>query len=130
MEPVFHLSLSVSDVARTRRFYEEVLGARAGRITERWVDLWLLGAQITAYLRPAGVVPSPFREGQHFGATLEWNAWTRLADRLVAAGAEFRLAPTIDEAGGRAKMMVADPDGYLVEMKACSDQSLLQRPVI
>ena len=105
-----------------------MLGARAGRAAGHWVDLWLFGAQVTAYQRPAGVVPSPFREAQHFGATLEWTAWTDLADRLVAAGCAFRLAPTVDEAGGWAKMMLADPDGYLVEIKAWADPSKLQRP--
>ena len=107
-----------------------MLGARAGRVTGHWIDLWLFGAQVTAYQRPAGVVPSPFREAQHFGATLEWGDWRRLADRLVAADCEFRLEPTVDEAGGRAKMMLADPDGYLVEIKAYADPSVLQRSAI
>jgi len=105
-----------------------VLGARGGRATDHWIDLWLFGAQVTAYRRPSGVVPSPYREAQHFGATLEWDAWKQLADRLVAADCAFRLEPTVDEAGGQAKMMLADPDGYLVEIKAYADPSLLQRP--
>lgn len=100
-----------------------MLGARAGRVTDHWVDLWLFGAQFTAYQRPAAVVPSPFREAQHFGATLDWEVWTGLADRLVSAGCDFRLEPTVDEAKGQAKMMLADPDGYLVEIKAYADQS-------
>jgi len=107
-----------------------VLGARTGRITDHWVDLWLFGAQLTAYRRPAAVVPSPFREAQHFGATLGWDEWRRLADRLAAAGREFRLEPTVDEAGGRAKLMLADPDGYLVELKAYADPSVLRQPAI
>ena len=90
-----------------------------------WVDLWLFGAQVTAYERPAAVVPSPFREAQHFGATLDWAAWVGLADRLVSAGCAFRLPPTIDDAKGQAKMMLADPDGYLVEIKAYADRSPL-----
>ncbi|MFN3930547.1 MAG: VOC family protein [Brevundimonas sp.] len=122
--------MSVSDLTRTRRFYEDVLGARSGRVTAHWVDLWLFGAQITAYQRPAAVVPSPYREAQHFGATLEWTAWRRLADRLVGEGTAFRLEPTVDEAGDRAKMMLADPDGYLVELKAYADPALLQRPAV
>ncbi len=102
-----------------------MLGARAGRVADHWVDLWLFGAQVTAYHRPAAVVPSPFREAQHFGATLDWDVWVALADRLVSAGCEFRLPPTIDEAKGQAKMMLADPDGYLVEIKAYADWSPL-----
>ncbi|HRJ63455.1 MAG TPA: VOC family protein [Brevundimonas sp.] len=122
------MSLSVSDLTRTRRFYESMLGARAGRVTDQWVDLWLFGAQVTVYQRPAAVVPSPFREAQHFGATLDWDVWAGLVDRLVSTGCEFRLRPTVDEAKGQAKMMLADPDGYLVEIKAYTDPSLLQRP--
>ena len=107
-----------------------MLGARAGRVADHWLDLWLFGAQLTAYQRPAGVVPSPFREAQHFGATLALDDWKRLADRLVAAGCDFRLEPTVDEAGGRARLMLADPDGYLVELKAYADPSVLQRRAI
>lgn len=127
MEPTFHLSLSVTDLERTWRFYE-TLGARVGRRTEHWWDIWLFGAQVTAYARPAAVVPSPYREAQHFGATLDWGDWRRLADRLTEAEAPFRMAPTINEACGQAKMMLMDPDGYLVEIKAYLDPSLLARP--
>lgn len=105
-----------------------MLGARAGRVTDHWADLWLFGAQVTVYQRPAAVVPSPFREAQHFGATLDWDVWAELAARLVSTGCELRLRPTVDEAKGQAKMILADPDGYLVEIKAYADPSLLQRP--
>lgn len=125
MQPVFHLSLSVTDLDRMRRFYEDVLGARTGRATDRWIDLWLFGAQMTAYQRPAGVVPSPFREAQHFGATLAWDDWLGLSERLEQADAPFRLKPTVDETGERAKMMLTDPDGYLVEIKAYRDPAIL-----
>ncbi len=128
MAPAFHLSLSVSDLERTRRFYVDVLDARVGRTTDRWVDLWLFGAQVTAYERPAAVVPSPYRDAQHFGATLDWDAWQDLAGRLTAAPVDFRLRPTLDEARGTAKMMLADPDGYLIEVKAYADASVLRRP--
>ena len=128
MAPAFHLSLSVSDLERTRRFYVDVLDARVGRTTDRWVDLWLFGAQVTAYERPAAVVPSPYRDAQHFGATLDWDAWLALADRLADAPVEFRLRPTLDEERGAAKMMMADPDGYLIEVKAYAVPSVLRRP--
>ncbi len=128
MAPVFHLSLSVSDLERTRRFYETALHARVGRTTERWIDLWLFGAQITAYNRPAAVIPSPFREAQHFGATLDWRDWEALAARLSEASVEFRLPPTVHDARGVVKMMLADPDGYLIEVKAYADPSALKRP--
>jgi hypothetical protein len=128
LAPAFHLSLSVSDLERTRRFYVDVLDARVGRVTEQWIDLWLFGAQVTIYARPTAVVPPPFRDAQHFGATLDLQAWQTLANRLSATGATFRLAPIVDGVRGVAKMMLADPDGYLIEIKAYADPSILQRP--
>jgi Predicted dioxygenase of extradiol dioxygenase family len=74
------------------------------------------------------VIPLPFRQGQHFGATLDWATWHDLADRLRARSIEFQLEPTVDEVRGAAKMMMVDPDGYLIEVKACADPSVLRQP--
>jgi hypothetical protein len=128
MQPAFHLSLSVSDLERTRAFYCERLGATPGRQTPAWIDLWLFGTQLTAYLRPKAVVPSPFREAQHFGATLAWADWLARRDALSAAGLAFAAEPLVDDARGVAKLMLADPDGYLVELKAYRDPAVLGRP--
>lgn len=128
MSPAFHLSLSVADLRRTERFYVDVLGAQVGRRTEGWMDLWLLGAQVTAYERPGAVVPLPARNAMHFGATLEWAAWTTLADRLQAIDAPLRAAPFVDDVKGSAKLLVEDPDGYLVELKAYREAATLGRP--
>ena len=129
MKPVFHLSLSVSDLAASQAFYEAAFEARVGRRTERWLDLWLFGAQVTVYHRPKGVVPSPYREAQHFGASVAWDEWRALAERLTTLGVSLPLAPHVDEDAGVAKLMAADPDGYLIEIKAYKDpQAALQRP--
>lgn len=130
MQPVFHLSLSVGDLTRTEGFYTSVLGARVGRRTDHWIDIWLFGAQLTAYVRPRAVIPQPYRDAQHFGATLAWEDWLELADGLMAKAVDFRLAPELDEARGVAKMMLADPDGYLIELKAYRDISDLGRPTL
>lgn len=129
MQPVFHLSLSVGDLAETEAFYTATLGARVGRRTEHWIDLWLFGAQVTAYGGPKAVIPAPYRNAQHFGATVAWDDWTALSECLAANAVDFRLAPTVDEARGAAKMILADPDGYLVELKAYRDPATLGRPI-
>ena len=126
MAPVFHLSISVSDLDRTRAFYEQALGARVGRATERWIDLWLFGAQLTAYLRPTAVTPSPFREAQHFGATVAWEDWPSLVERAGAVAGGFSSEPVRNAA--TAKAMIADPDGYLIEVKAYVDPAALAQP--
>jgi extradiol dioxygenase family protein len=130
MAPAFHLSLSVADLDRTEAFYTGALGARVGRRTRAWIDVWLFGAQVTVYARPGGVLPLPQRDTLHFGATLAWDDWEVLAGRLNAAEAMFRLSPTVDDARGQAKMMLVDPDGYLIEIKAYRDpEAALNRPL-
>ena len=129
MTPAFHLSLSVTDLDVTERFYADTFDARVSRRSSGWIDIWLFGAQVTAYRRPGAVVPLPQRDAMHFGATLDWAAWQTLAARLTTDDAPFRLPPRIDEELGQAKLMLADPDGYLIEVKAYRDPgSVLQLP--
>lgn len=129
MAPIFHLSLSVSDLEATRVFYERAFGAKVGRSTGDWIDIWLFSAQLTAYRRPAAVTPSPYREAQHFGATVSWDEWADITARAGAAAGGFAAAPILDDAVGTAKAMVADPDGYLIEIKAYRDPvAMLVRP--
>ena len=126
MEPVFHLSISVSDLDRTRRFYEQAFGAKIGRRTASWIDIWLFGIQLTAYQRPGAVTPSPFREAQHFGATVAWSDWPNIVATAAACAGGYACDPVMGD--DRAKAMVADPDGYLIELKAYADISRLERP--
>ena len=129
MEPIFHLSLSVSDLTATRAFYENAFGAKVGRSTGDWIDIWLFGAQLTAYRRPAAVTPSPCREAQHFGATVSWDKWADITARAGGVAGGFAAAPLLDDVGGTAKAMVADPDGYLIEIKAYREPIvILMRP--
>jgi len=126
--PIFHLSLSVSDLEASCAFYEEVLGARRGRTTPHWADLWLFGAQLTAYQRPSAVTPSPYREAQHFGATLDWPEWVQRDAALQADAPAAVVQRVLDAERGSAKLVLRDPDGYLIELKAYRDVATLQRP--
>ena len=126
MEPIFHLSISVSDLERTRKFYEDAFGATVGRQTDAWIDIWLFGAQLTAYRRPGAVTPSPFREAQHFGATVAWDKWASVVEKASACAGGYAAKPV--QTDTHAKAMVADPDGYLIELKAYADITSLERP--
>ena len=121
MKPIFHLSLMVSDLDASRRFYETTLNAEIGRVTETWLDVWLFGVQLTLQQTPAGadlVMPN----GKfHLGGALPWDVWLAERDRLSAAGMEFLGAPKINEETRTAKMYFQDPDGYVIELKAYRD---------
>jgi hypothetical protein len=131
----FHLAFPVDDLAAARAFYGVVLGCPEGRSAEPWVDFDLFGHQIVAHLSPDAVrqratnpvdgeeVPVP-----HFGVVLGIDEWRALAERLVDAGAEFVIAPTVrfaGTAGEQATMFLLDPAGNALEFKAMADPTKL-----
>src|SRR3954468_2624749 len=126
MEP-FHYAFFVRDLQSTRRFYGDILGCAEGRSTETWVDFDFFGNQISAHTGPVtpthhtgqieGIqVPMP-----HFGALLDWDAFSALADRIRASGIGFVLEPRIrypGEPGEQATMFLLDPSGNALEFKS------------
>ena len=133
--PPFHLAFPVDDLAAARDFYGRLLGCPEGRSADHWVDFDLYGHQIVAHLAPEAVraratnpvdgeeVPVP-----HFGAVLPMKAWEALAERLVKAGVEFVIPPTVRYAGQpgeQATMFLLDPAGNALEFKAMADAAQL-----
>lgn len=120
MRPVFHLSFPVADVEAALAFYVDRLEAEVGRRHEDGgVDIRLFGAQLTLQDAPGDVL-TPTPRTRHFGATIDWAAWEAIAERLD----RFVEPPTVSYAGERreqTKLMVADPSGNLIEIKAYRD---------
>ena len=116
---MFHLSLPVRDLDEALAFYAGALGGETGRREASFADVRLFGAQVTLQAAPGDVL-SPNPRTRHFGATICWDDWQALAARLDG----FVEPPTVSYAGERreqAKMMVADPSGNLIELKAYCD---------
>jgi len=133
--PPFHLAFPVDDLAAARAFYGDLLGCPEGRSAGHWVDFDLHGHQIVAHLAPDAVrqrasnpvdgddVPVP-----HFGVVLAMDEWQALADRLVAAGTDFVIPPTVrfaGEPGEQATMFFLDPAGNALEFKAMANPANL-----
>lgn len=133
--PPFHLAFPVDDLAAARRFYGGLLGCPEGRSADDWVDFDLHGHQIVAHLAPDAVraratnpvdgedVPVP-----HFGLVLGMEQWKALAQRLVEAGVEFVIPPTVrfaGQPGEQATMFLTDPAGNALEFKAMADPAKL-----
>jgi uncharacterized protein len=130
-QPPFHLAFPVHDLAAARAFYGDLLDCPEGRSSESWVDFDLYGHQIVAHLQPGAAgdrvvnavdghgVPVP-----HFGVILPMEEWSRLAERLRAAGVEFVIEPYVrfvGEPGEQATMFLRDPSGNALEFKAFRD---------
>ncbi|MGH8127873.1 MAG: VOC family protein, partial [Gammaproteobacteria bacterium] len=100
MEPRFHLAIPVHDLAAARAFYGELLGCTEGRSAAAWVDFDLRGHQLVCHLverRPQAAVKNAV-DGDavpvpHFGLVLPLADWQALAERLMAAGVRFEIAP-------------------------------------
>ena len=133
--PPFHLAFAVDDLAAARAFYGGLLQCSEGRSSDEWIDFNLHGHQIVAHLAPKAVrdradntvdgehVPVP-----HFGIVLSIDEWKQLAERLVDAGTEFVIPPTVrfeGEAGEQATMFFRDPAGNALEFKAMANPAKL-----
>lgn len=117
--PIFHLSIPVRDLADSVAFYRAVLGADVGRRTEGFVDVLVMGAQITLQHDPDSVT-APMPRTRHFGWTVSWPDWEAMTDTL-ATRAEVLETPTVSYPGEdreQAKVMITDPSGNLIEVKA------------
>lgn len=131
MNNPFHLAFPVKDLAKTREFYEGLLGCEVGRTAERWIDFNFFGHQISAHLTEAEIQEPPANpvDGKqvpikHFGAILQMDEWEALAEKLKAHGIEFIIEPYIrfkGEVGEQATMFFLDPNGNALEFKAFKD---------
>ena len=129
----FHLAFPINDLEETRTFYVDLLGCSVGREAKKWIDFNFHGHQISAHVKPeeTGLAAANGVDGKqvptrHFGLILDFEAWHILADRLMAAGAEFLIEPYIrfeGEAGEQGTFFVLDPSGNALEFKAFRERS-------
>jgi extradiol dioxygenase family protein len=119
VRPIFHLSIPVRDLQEAVDFYSRELGADIGRRTEAFADALVFGAQITLQNDPSNVT-APMPRTRHFGATLRWDDWEAVSSRF--AGGPLVVEPaTVSYEGEpveQGKMMIVDPSGNLIEIKA------------
>ena len=133
----FHLAIPVQNLDVMRKFYKEVLNCAEGRSSENWVDFNLFGHQLVIHQKSdcevsnkplsnpvdGHVVPVP-----HFGVVLEWNQWTKLAEKLKAKKIEFVIEPYIrfeGQVGEQATLFFLDPENNALEFKAFKNMEQL-----
>ncbi|GAB1537926.1 VOC family protein [Scytonema sp. NUACC21] len=125
--PIFHLAFPVRDLEECKNFYVNTLGAKVGRVRDKWIDIFLFEGQITLHERPFEVLPIGKHGVRHFGAILAWRDWEVLALRLNEMKVEFEVKPYVSGVGTdieQAKMLLSDPSGNLIEVKAYRNPSV------
>lgn len=134
----FHLSIPVSDLANARAFYGDLLGCSEGRSGEKRIDFNFFGHHLVTHLEPDDAahqttnilsdnVRTPCR---HFGVVISSDDWTKLVDRLQAAGAHFYMEPQLLNAGQVKEqhiMLVHDNCGNIVEFKGMPRERLFAK---
>lgn len=121
---IFHLSFPVTSLEASLAFYQRYLGATVGRQTGDWADVILFGHQLTLHHAPSQVLAPSARGVRHFGAILGWEQWEAVCARALsfspalADGIQRRL---VGEPGEHAKLLLEDPDGNMIEIKAYRD---------
>ena len=126
--PRFHLAFPVHDLTAARGFYKDLLGAREGRSSDRWVDFDFYEHQLVAHLvdgfedteitNPVDGKVVPVR---HFGLIITFDEWHALANRLREHDVNFLIEPYIrfnGEPGEQGTFFVKDPSGNALEFKA------------
>lgn len=125
--PILHLSLPVDDLVAARRFYEDALGCRIGRVREEWFDVWFFGLQLTLALRPEEVRGAEEQGSRHFGVVLDdLDEFSTLVERLRAQGAPWLTEPAHHDAAelsGKMSGKLADPAGNVIEIKYYGDRT-------
>jgi uncharacterized protein len=114
MSIAFHLSIPISNKKKTIHFYESILGAKREEKADNYFNMYLYGAQLTFHLLPDYILRT---EHFHYGFNMNLDEYQRLYDVLVNEKVEFILKPDSIEKGKRSKMIIKDPDGYMIEFK-------------
>ncbi|MBR0665674.1 VOC family protein [Roseomonas hellenica] len=121
MQQISLITLGISDVARSQRFYAEGFGWQPiftnGEITFYQMNGLVLATWLAPLLAADAGLPGPLAPG---GLALSHNVTAReavppLIERLLAAGGRLLKAPVEPPHGGLAGH-VADPDGHVWEI--------------
>ena len=114
---LLHASLLVSDLARARRFYEELLGLTPSpaRPEMSYAGVWydVGGAQIHLICLPSPdpATGRPEHGGRDRHTALAVSDWETLRQSLLATGMPHTLSRS-----GRRALFLRDPDGNALEL--------------
>lgn len=115
MEPSLHVSLNVSDVARSRDFYAAFFGVDPAKVKPGYVKFVTSQPTLHLALNETGHAPAPYGSGSlshlglRVGTTSEVDAWK---ERVTSRGvASFDEKDTTCCYARQDKFWVTDPDG-------------------
>ena len=128
-EILFHLAFPVTDLAATKRFYQDGLGCELGRETEKSLIMNLGGHQLVAHLTQEALEPQQGIYPRHFGLVCKAQQdWELIRDRAQAQGLTFRIEPKVrfvDSPLEHSTFFLEDPSHNLLEFKFYRHESAI-----
>ncbi|OYY93858.1 MAG: glyoxalase [Hydrogenophilales bacterium 28-61-23] len=116
---LLHASLLVADLARSRDFYEGLLGLKPSparpemSFTGIWYDVGAAQIHLICLPNPDPVTGRPAHGGRDRHTALGVRGFAELRARLDAVGVSYTLSQS-----GRGALFVRDPDGNALELVA------------
>jgi len=123
---LFHLSIPVSDLQKSKIFYHDIMGCKIGRNSHTWVDYNFFNHQLVTHLSKNknkiihNIVDQKTIPIPHFGIILNMEEWTNLVKKIEGK-VEFLVKPHTrfkGHTGEQATMFFKDPDNNCLEFKA------------
>ena len=129
----FHLAIPVSNLEKSRQFYQDILGCSIGRSSDKWIDFNFFKHQLVIHQSKSiqeqkynsvdgHDVPIP-----HFGVILDWEQWHKFSNRIKDQ-IQFVIEPYIrfkGQKGEQATMFFLDPDNNALEFKAFKNDKMI-----
>ena len=115
IDGLFEIALKVRDLEVSSKFYQDVLGLRAGFRDERrrWLFLWVGGnAGMVVLQEDKGTWPL-----QHFAFSVDESELSRLKESLEVQGVKV-LGPVPQDWMNALSLYFPDPDGHDLEFCA------------
>ncbi len=125
-----HLSIPITAIDSTLRFYRDLLGCTATRIAAQRIDFDFFGHHVVAQLAPEeaayrgraiGDDPFPLR---HFGIIVTPDVFEPIRRRLAQARANVAYGPSrifVGTAREQEVIIVSDPSGNAIEIKSIAE---------
>ena len=124
---MIHLSVPISDIDASIRFYQDQLGCRVTRQQPDRLDIDFFGHHLVCQLSPLESSHQSVRIGsdpsyplRHFGVIVEPEHYERLIKSLTEAEAKFATPPArifVGTPREQSVFIVYDPSGNALEVK-------------
>jgi hypothetical protein len=129
----FHLAIPVSDLERSKHFYNNVLGFSLGRSSKKWIDFNFFNHQLV--IHESKNIQKPIYNNvdkhevpiPHFGVILDWAQWHSFSNKIDNE-INFIIKPYIrfkGQKGEQATMFFLDPDKNALEFKAFKKDNMI-----